>query len=157
MENPEHFEREIANRKLYRAASQERASVRALRSWQFLLGTSSTPINCRTPALISDKAGFIRDCLIFSYASARCNSMIQCSAEQTNKQQGNSTSHRRPSLAHMPHSPRASRLSPPAPPRPRPRPRLETTRRPGLGCARCTHTREDKESPLSWQGMTYEK
>ena len=32
-----------------------------------------------------------------------------------------------------------------------------TTRRSGLGCARCTHTREDKESRLSWEGMTYGK
>jgi hypothetical protein len=34
---------------------------------------------------------------------------------------------------------------------------VETTRRSGLGCARCTHTREDEESPLSWEGMTYGK
>ena len=32
-----------------------------------------------------------------------------------------------------------------------------STRRSGLGCARCTHTREDKESRLSWEGMTYGK
>jgi hypothetical protein len=50
MENPEHFEREIANRKLFRpashfvagaveTASKKKASVHALQSWQFLLGT----------------------------------------------------------------------------------------------------------------------